>query len=67
MGPKISDLGIFGVEFEIVFVTFEIRVLEFHLLQSLVQKQKSLNLGLKIIDLGIIWLGLENDIGNQHP
>ena len=67
MGPKISDLGIFEVEFEIVFVTFEIRVLEFHLLQSLVQKQKSLNLGLKIIDLGIIWLGLENDIGNQHP
>ena len=67
MGPKLSDLGSFGVEFEIVFVTFEIRVLEFHLLQSLVQKQKSLNLGLKIIDLGIIWLGLENDIGNQHP
>ena len=35
------DLRIFGVKFENTIVIFEICVLEFVLLQSLVQKQKS--------------------------
>ena len=37
-------LGIFGLEFEENIVRFEIKSLEFVLQQSLVQKQKSLNL-----------------------
>ena len=64
-GTKMSDLHIFGVEFENTIVIFEIYVLEFVLLQSLVQKQKSwkkkiswrkrkcLNLAPKIVYLGI--------------
>ena len=44
MRPKISDLRILGLQFESTIVIFEISVLEFVLLQSLVQKQKSLNL-----------------------
>ena len=32
------DLGIFGLEFENISVIFEISILEFVLLQSLVQK-----------------------------
>ena len=33
-----SDLGIYGLEFENVIVIFEISALEFSLLQSLVRK-----------------------------
>ena len=42
------DLDIFGLEFEKTLVTFEISVLELLLLQSLIQKQKSVNLGPKM-------------------
>ena len=52
-----SNLRIFGLEFENTIVIFEINVLEFVLLQSLVQKQKSLNLGPKRPDL--IWVFLD--------
>ena len=33
-----SDLGVFGLEFENIFVIYEISALKFALLQSLVQK-----------------------------
>ena len=56
------DLGISGMEFENIFVMFQINVLEFVLLQSLVQKWKSLNLGPKMLDMDIFWLELENNI-----
>ena len=56
------DLGIFGLKFEIFFVIFEISVLKFVLLQSLVQKKKSLNMGLKMLDLSSFRLKLENNI-----
>ena len=38
LGPKMPDLCIFGLGFENIFVMFEISILEFFLLQSLVQK-----------------------------
>ena len=47
-----ADFLFLGLEFENVFVIFEISVLEFVLLQSYVQKQKSLNLGPKMPDVG---------------
>ena len=55
-------LGIFGLLFEKNIVVFVISILEFVLLQSLVQKRKSLNLRPKMPDLGIFWLEFENDI-----
>ena len=48
------DMHILGLEFENIFVIFEISVLKLVLLQSLVQKQKSLNLGPKMLDLAIV-------------
>ena len=56
------DVRIFGVEFENIFIIFEICVLEFVLLQSLVQKQKSLNLGPKMLYVGIFRLEFEKNI-----
>ena len=53
-------LGIFGLEFERIIVIFEISALEFSLLQSLVQKKKSLNLGPKMPDLRYFGLEFEN-------
>ena len=41
-----------GLEFENIVVMFQISVLEFDLLQSLVQKYESLNLGLILVVLG---------------
>ena len=41
------DLGIFELEFENILVTFEVSVLKFVLLQSLVQKRKILKFGTK--------------------
>ena len=55
-------LGIFGLDFEKVIAIFEISVLEFILLQSLVQKQTSLNLRPKMLYLGIFGLKFENNI-----
>ena len=49
MGPKIPDFRILGLEFENIIVIFYISVLGFGLLQSLVQKLKSLNLGPKYL------------------
>ena len=49
-------LRLLGLEFEI----FELSIPEFVLLQSVVQKQKSLNVGPKISDLGIFGLEFEN-------
>ena len=50
-----EDFGILGLEFEKIILIFEISVLEFVLLQSLVEKQKSLNLGQKCM----IWVFLD--------
>ena len=48
-----SNFHIFGLEFEHIIAMFQIRKLEFVLLQSLVQKQKSLNLRPKIPYFGV--------------
>ena len=56
------NLLIFWLEFENTIAIFEISVLEFLLLQSVVQKKKSLNLGQKMSDLGIFGLKFENNI-----
>ena len=48
MRPKILSLGIFGLQFENTIAIFEISTLEFVLMQSLVQKYKSLSLGPKM-------------------
>ena len=56
------DLGIFGLEFENNFVTFEIRTLKFVYLQNFTKKQKCLTLGPKMPDLGILGLEFENNI-----
>ena len=48
LGPKMPDLGIFGLEFENNIVIFEISILEFAYLQNFVKKQKCLNLGSKM-------------------
>ena len=55
-----ADIRNLGLEFENAFVIFEISVLEFVLLQSYVQKQKSLNLGPKMPDLGNFELKVES-------
>ena len=56
------NLRIFGLEFENTIVIFEISVLKYILLQSLVQKLKSLNLGQKMSDLGVFGLESEKKI-----
>ena len=56
------DLRIFGLEFENTIVIFEISVLELVLLQSLVQKWKSLNLRPKMPFLGTFGMEFENNI-----
>ena len=56
------DFHIFGLEFEHIFLIFEISVLEFVFLESLVQKLKSLNLEPKMLDLGHFRLEFENNI-----
>ena len=48
-----SDLRIFGLEIENSIVILEINIPEFALLQSLMQKQKSLNLEPKMPYLDI--------------
>ena len=60
MGQKISDFGDFELEIENAVVIIETSTLEFVLLQSLVQKQKSLNLGPKMPYSGIFGLEFEN-------
>ena len=65
LGPKMTDLHIFRVELENTIVLFEICVLKFVLLQSLVQNQKTwkkrkcLNLGPKMHYLGILGKNLK--------
>ena len=59
MGPKIPKLSVVGLEFENIIVMFQISVLEFVLLESVVQKLKSLNLGPKMPYFGIFGLELE--------
>ena len=55
-------LGYLGQQFWKTIVIFEVSALGFVLLQSLIQKLKSLNLGTKMPDLGIFRLELENNI-----
>ena len=54
------DLRIFGLELQNNIVVYEISTLEFVLLQSFVQKQKSLNVGPKMFYLRIFVLEFEN-------
>ena len=61
---------IFGLEFENIIVIFQISVLEFLLLQSLVQKQKSLISDQKCLVWVFLGKNLKKNychIGNQHP
>ena len=51
-----------GPKFEKTIVIFEISLLEIALLESLVQKYKSLNLGSKMSALGISLLAFQNSI-----
>ena len=51
-----SDLGIFGLEFENNIAIFEISVLEFVLFQSLVQKIKILKFETKNVWFGYFWV-----------
>ena len=57
-----SYLDIFGQEFEKTIVVFEISTLKFAYLQNFPKKQKCLNLGPKMPDLGIFGLEYENNI-----
>ena len=50
------DFRILRLEFEKIIDIIEISILGFVLLQSLVQKQKFLNLRRKMLDLGIFGL-----------
>ena len=56
------NLRIFGLEFENIVVMIHINVLDIALLQSLVQKQKCLNLGSKMSYFGIFGLKLEKTV-----
>ena len=51
-----SYLDIFGQEFEKTIVVFEISTFKFAYLQNFPKKQKCLNLGPKMPDLGIFGL-----------
>ena len=51
--PRMPDFDIFGLEFEINVVIFEISTLKLVLFQNFVKKQKCLNLGPKMPDLCI--------------
>ena len=57
-----SYFDISPLEFEKNIVLFEISILEFVLLQSLVRNQKPLNFGPKIPHLSIFGLEFENSI-----
>ena len=59
--------GCLGQQFWKSTVIFEINALDFDLLQSLIKKLKSLNLGPKMSDLNISGLEFENYIWNQRP
>ena len=65
LGRKMPYLGVLSNSFEKLLsysaLMSEIRLLEFVLLQTLVQKQISLNMGPKMPDLGIFLLELENN------
>ena len=54
-----ANLRIFGLEFDNIIAMFQISVLEFVLLQSLLQKLKSLNLGPKMPYFGTFGLEFE--------
>ena len=60
VGPKIHNLGIFGLEFEKNIVIFEISTLKFVCMQNFTKKQKYQNLGPKMHDLGTFGLEFEN-------
>ena len=54
LGPKMSYLGISGLKLETNTVIFQISVLQFAKLQTLVQKWKVINLGPEMHYLGIL-------------
>ena len=47
LGPKVPDLQILGPEFENTIAVFEISLLEFVFVKSVVQKIKTLKSGIK--------------------
>ena len=68
-GNKIVLIRYFRLKFQKANVEFEISILEFVNMQSFVQKQKKLNLGPKILHLGIFGLQFSKNhcqIFNQH-
>ena len=68
-GNKIVLIRYFRLKFQKPNVKFEISILEFVNMQSFVQKQKKLNLGPKILHLGIFGLQFSKNhcqIFNQH-
>ena len=69
MGPKRPGFRVLGLEIENIIVIFEISVLEFVLLQSLVQ-MKIFKFGTKNALFGYFWAGIWKwycHIWNQHP
>ena len=62
MGPKMTYMGIFGLEFENSIDVIEITTLEFAKLQNFVKKWKCLNLGLKMPSLGTCGLEFQKAI-----
>ena len=57
LGPKLPDLGIFGLKFEGRIAIFEISTFEFVCLQNFAEKQKYLNLRPKMGGGGVGGLG----------
>ena len=55
-------LDIFGLEISKTIVIFEITTLELVYLQNFLKKEKFLNLGPKVLDLGIFCLKFEDNI-----
>ena len=62
MRPKLSYLGIFGIEFEKTIVIFEIRTLEVIKIERFMLNKNKLNLGAKLPYLCIFWLKFKKSI-----
>ena len=52
MGPKTTDISVFGPEFQNIIVIFDISTLKFVELQNFTKKEKCLNCGPKMPSFG---------------
>ena len=52
MGPKTTDISVFGPEFQNTIVIFDISTLKFVELQNFTKKEKCLNCGPKVPSFG---------------